>query len=105
MKRRSPFPDICGIAFVDEMGAATNIVQTGCFASPNLQLPRMCNKPDMTVMVLGKPLDLRQHLTDILCFILIPRSLMIQLVIRVNNKPTNSVPHYSGLSKIQYPIH
>ena len=110
------------IGFVDEVRAAADIVQVGRVACIQLSLRRstavgidcvfelwrssrkadrafpvphlagMCHKPHVHIVMLCEALECREHLAHVLGFIHIRRSLVVQLVVRVNNKSPNTEP-------------
>ena len=56
------------VGLVDEVGTAGDVIHGGGLALPVPHLAGVGHKPDMHIMVLGKALDLGQHLAHILCF-------------------------------------
>ncbi len=54
------------VCFVDEVGAAGDVIHGGWLTLPVPQLPRVGYKPHMHIMMLSKALDLGQHLAHIL---------------------------------------
>ncbi len=64
----------------------------GPLCSAHLQLARVSHKPDVHVIMLGKALDLGQHLAHILRLRHVQRPLVIQLVVRVNHEAPDAVP-------------
>jgi len=58
---------------------------------PVPHLPRVRYKPDMHIMMLCESLQHCQHLADILCLVHVCRSLMVQLIVGINDQSTNPV--------------
>ena len=75
------------VGLVDEMRTAADVVQVGGFAAPILQLPGVGHQPHVHLMVLGKALDLGQHLAHVLCLCHVCRPLVVQLVVWVDHQP------------------
>lgn len=80
------------VCFVDEMGAAADVIEVGGLAPPVLQLTRVRNQPHMHLMVLGKALDLGQHLAHVLCLCHVGWPLVIELIVWVNDQSPDAKP-------------
>ncbi len=56
--------DDAAVGLVDEVGGPADVVQRRRLAVPGLQLPGVRHQPDVHVVALRKPLDLRASGTD-----------------------------------------
>eukprot|EP00982_Pelagococcus_subviridis_P000541 4411-Pelagococcus_subviridis.AAC.3 len=81
------------VALVDEVRGPGDVVQPRRLPAPVVQLPRVRDEPHVHVVVLRELLNPRQHLTHVLRLRLPLRPLVIQLVVRVDEQPSDAVAH------------
>mmetsp|Transcript_17215 Transcript_17215/g.55120 ORF Transcript_17215/g.55120 Transcript_17215/m.55120 type:complete len:309 (+) Transcript_17215:1167-2093(+) len=93
------------VALVDEVRAPADVVQLRGLALPVAHLPRVRHEPHVDVVVLREPLDLGEHLRDVLGLGHITGPLMVQLVVRVDHEPLDPVAHHRHARQVEHPVH
>jgi len=88
------------VALIDEVRRARNIIEVGRRSRPVLDLLRMADKPRRDVIVLGEPLDFRQHLRHVLGLGDVAGPLVVELVVRVDDEASDAVAGGSGKKRL-----
>ena len=79
------------VRLVDKVRRARDVVEVWRRARPVLDLLWVTDKPGRDVVVLGKALDLRQHLRHVLGLGDVAGPLVVELVVRVDDEASDAV--------------